>query len=267
MKLTIKTAQAVASSIVFSAGLVASFSAVAASLPAPLTMKDTAKDYLVAGIALHDASSPFMSNSVGYDLTLQVLKGSNECTASQKQFSINARDNSAFKKTEVELDTVDANLVACQENYKPVFGEVKSYIPTWSDYAVQVDTNTLELGTVSLLASSSGAIVHAVKVAQKAPVAGLQGWSSAEFEVSVLAGTNACEAAQKKLSGFVYSINGQVHLAVKTEATNASVVCPMMYAPVVQTLKFVGLFESNASNKMLVENFGERGVNKIQKLN
>ena len=245
--------------------LTSAVAAQASASPVALKMQDSAKDYLVAGIALHDANAPFMTNSLGYQVTLQMLKGSNACTASQKQITLSGQDAHNAKTTELNLEAVDLNTEGCREKYEPVFGEVKSYIPTWSDYFLSLDTNTQEIGVVSLLGNTNGAVVSDVQVSKLQPVVGLKGWTQAQFEVVVQSGTNSCDAANNVLAGYVYTLNGQVHLAVKKESANSTVMCPMMYAPVSQKITFAGIFETNSKNTLVIENFGEKGVTKVQR--
>lgn len=264
----------------------ASMGLLAATLLAPAALASTGhttraafteapsnKGYVVQGIELRSALPGIVNGSVGYTAILHTQVGANDCVARTNDFSVVSENDYDASRTDLLVVGHQTENKPCRENFRPVFADLQGYVATEQGFAIRLNTNAAELGVIELLGGKEGPSVKAqgAIITDLAPrsVSDLDSgseWVSLEVEATVLKGSNPCVAANTHLTGYGYTLDSQLRIAVKADKVDPERICTREYAPVYETVSFGAVYRLGSVKELVVENKGEPGVNAVQEL-
>jgi len=224
--------------------------------------KDTAKGFAIVGIELRTANAPIANDSIGYTVTLHTLVGGNECVAAERTFQVSSQNADAHARTDILVQADKKSENACRELYSPAYADLQGYVATEKGYEVAVDTNVEGMGVLKML-GRSGTVIDSLTPTGVKNLGGNSGWVALELKARVLKGSNPCVAANNTLTGFGYALDGQLHVAVKSELVDADRFCTMEYNPVFADITFEAAYRPGSVKSIVIENFGEPGADKV----
>lgn len=196
-----------------------------------------------------------------FDVVLNVRLGANPCLAAGTKAKVVAKHKSANGETTLEVNKAsEGNQDECTEEYFPIYEEVRTQIKYQEGETLRLNTNSEELGVLTLLGEKDKTIVRNFRFSPKKAIYGRTDWQGSFVNTTALHGFNPCVADLKELRGFVFTVNAELRMVLANMNKEDIFECTEEnYFPVYKTVQVLGVFKPRSFSSVVVENWQEHG--------